>query len=131
VGLAVLVSAGAEMRRSGLDGCTQPHHTKATERKQRKVHKPGKLRRRRRFASSVASTAVETGKRRSLGRKFILKSVFFLLRCVCLCALVGSFLTYLEELWCWTAPISETNNRTVSRKKDDVDDLLDGLVASV
>jgi hypothetical protein len=58
VGLAVLVSAGAEMRRSGLDGCTQPHHTKATERKQRKVHKPGKLRRRRRFASSVASTAV-------------------------------------------------------------------------
>jgi hypothetical protein len=55
VGLAARVSSGAEMRQSGLDGRKQAHRTKAIG---RKVHSHGKLRRRRRFAGSVAFAAV-------------------------------------------------------------------------
>jgi hypothetical protein len=85
------------MRRSGLDGHTQAHRTKAREEETKKSALTWEATKAEALLPA-ASLSPLCGKRRRLGRKLVLKSVFFfLLRSVCLCALAGSFLPYREE----------------------------------
>jgi hypothetical protein len=155
------------MRRSGLDGHTQAHRTKAREEETKKSALTWEATKAEALLPA-ASLSPLCGKRRRLGRKLVLKSVFFFppTLCVPLClsrklpalsrgvwccffffcvvwllCLSRSFLpgvgavffsfSHAALLWwlfrklpslsggalCWTAQISETNNRTSHGKK--------------
>jgi hypothetical protein len=75
-GLAPRVSKGAEMRRSGLDGHTQAHRTKAREEETKKSALTWEATKAEALLPA-ASLSPLCGKRRRLGRKLVLKSVFF------------------------------------------------------